>query len=305
MAEPNLYQLRANVVAWVCYIVAAVVLLIGVLFTLGAALTDLSQTPFKMGTNAQYAALTASMFTIFALIIALCGRRVKSIFGQPHRQEKLAAKSAVGCLNLGSLGCGLWSLLSAAMVLVSGTTFLNGEPAGWKEIFMGSIGYVLFIALMLVIARFITVYIVRPHLESRGAYKAYLERIQPLLVSMANPETRDFVQARTMEVLPKLDATHKSILLTYLSRSGLLKGPTRIVLRDADFSCVDLRSADLPGADLSGINLEQASLQGARLYGANLSGAKLNRANLSRANLQNANLQGADLTDTVMDRTKQ
>ena len=304
MADPNPHRQGARVLAFACYIVAGFVLLAGVFFTLAGALADLPQPPRGHITNERMAVMMASMFTIIALLIVLFGWRVQSLFGQPKRQEKLRAKSAVGCLRLGSLGCGLWSLPATLTVLFTGALPF-GEPAGPKEIFVGTSGSLLAVILMLSAARFISKNFVLPNpAEVRRAFQAYLERVEPRLPDMADPETRAYVQEQTMEVLAKLDTTFKGILLDYLSQSKLLNGPTRIVLRDADFRRVDLRSADLPRADLSGINLEQAQLQGAGLFGANLSKARLKKANLSRANLQGADLQGADLTDAVLEGTK-
>lgn len=304
MADPNPHRRTARILAFICYIFAGFLLVAGTFFTLAAATMDLSQPPFESVTNARMAVMMASVFIIVALMIILLGWRLQSLFGQQRRQEKLAAKSAVGCLRLGSLGCGLWALPSTFTVLLTGQILATGEPAGLREIFIGSSGFILAIILMLSVAWFISANFVRPGLdEGRRAYGAYLERIQPSLSGLADPATRAYVQEQTMEVLTKLDTTLKSSLLAHLSKSGLLTGATRIVLQDADFRCVDLRSSNLPYADLRGINLEQADLRGAILFEANLYHARLNNADLSRANLQGANLQHADLTDAVLDGT--
>ncbi|MFL6284965.1 MAG: pentapeptide repeat-containing protein [Pyrinomonadaceae bacterium] len=271
MAEPNPHRQGARVLAFTCYIIAGFVLVVGAFFTLGAALTELPQPAHGHITNERMVVMTASMFTVIALLIALFGWRVQSLFGQPKRQEKLVAKSAVGCLRLSSLGCGLWTAPSTLTVLITGRLPF-GEPAGLKEICVALSGFALIIALMLAVAWFISTNVVRPNpAEARRAFQSYLNLVQPRLPAMADPETRAYVQEQTMDVLTKLDTTFKSILLDFLSKSELLSGPTRVVLQDADFRGVDLRSADLPRADLSGINLEQSQLQGAGLFEANLS----------------------------------
>jgi hypothetical protein len=248
--------------------------------------------------------MMASVFIIITLMIVLFGWRVQSLFGQRHRKEKLGAKSAVGCLRLGSLGCGLWALPSLFTALITGKLLATGEQVGFIDILVGMSVFVLAIILMMSIAWFISVNFARlkPE-ERRRAYQSYLELVEPSLPRLADPETRDFVQEQTMEVLTKLDATLKSTLLDYLSQAGLLTGNTRILLNNADFRRVDLRSISLPRADLREINLEQAKLQGAFLFEANLYKARLKKADLRRANLQGANLQQADLTGAMLEGT--
>ena len=301
MAEPNPHRRTARILAFACYIFAGLVFVASIFFTLAAATVDMSQLPIQGVTNQQMAIMVASIFMIVFIIIVLLGWRVQSLFGQHRRQEKLVAKSAVGCLRLGSLGCGLWALPSTVTVLLTGKMLATGEPAGLREIFVGLSGFILAIILMLSIAWFISANIVPPNLEEgKRAYQAYLALIQPRLFRLAEPETRAYVQEQTMEVLTKLDTTLKSSLLDYLSKSALLTGATRIVLQAADFRRVDLRLINLPRADLREINLEEAKLQGANLFEANLYKATLKKADLSRANLQGANLQQADLTDAVL-----
>jgi Pentapeptide repeats (8 copies) len=304
MAELNPHQQMARVFALACYIVAGLVLVAGFFFTLAAATMDLSQSPVRgavTATNARMALMMASVFAIIALMIVLLGWRVRSLFGQERRQEKLLAKSAVGCLRLTSLGCGLWLVPSTATGLLTGVLIFTGEPVGIKEVLVGVSGPILLIILMLSSARFISVNFVR--LKGERAYDDYLKRIRTRLPDLAHPAARAYVQEQTLEVLPKLGPTLKSDLLDYLSKSRLLTGPNRIALRDADFSGVDLRSINLPHADLRGINLERAKLQGAILFEASLHKARLNRADLSRAVLQGADLRQADLTDAVLDGT--
>jgi hypothetical protein len=303
MTELNPHRRGARIFAFSCYILSGLVLLAGVFFTLGASSTDVSQLPFET-TNQRMALVVASMFTIIALMIALFGWRVQSLFGQRRRKEKLPARSAVGCLRLGSLGCALWMLPSLLTALATGLQPLTNERVGVTDIFVGMSTSILAIILMLSVAWFITVNFVNPSAKERlRAYQEYRQFVESNLPGLADPQTRAVVQEQTMEVLAKLDTTLKSTLLDYLSQSGLLTGNTAISLRHADFRRVDLGSISLPRADLREINLEQATLQGAILFEANLYKAKLKKADLTRANLQGANLQQADLTGAVLEGT--
>jgi hypothetical protein len=301
MSDPNPQRRTARIIAFGCYILAGLVLVVGTFFTLAAATVDLSGMRLEHVTNGRMAVMTASVFIIVALMFVLLGRRIQSLFGQRHRQDKLAARSAVGCLRLGSLGCVLWALPSTLTVLLTGKILATGDPAGLREIFVGSSGFILAIILMLSVAWFISTNFVSPNAEGGRAYQSYVARVQPKLSGLADPATRAYVQEQTFGIMKKLDKTAWGILMEYLSSSGLLNGNTRITLQDADFRGVDLHAINLPRADLSGINLEQAKLQDAFLFEANLSRVRLNGADLSRANLQGADLRQADLTDAVLD----
>lgn len=305
MIEQNPQRRIARLVAFACYIFAGLVLIAGVFFTLAAATVDMSQLRLEGVTNGRMAVMVGSTFVIAILMIVLFGWRVQSLFGQHRRQEKLVARSAVGCLRLSSLGCGLWSLVSACTVLVTGKLLATGEPAGIKEIFIGSSGFVIAIILMLAVAWFISTHLLplTPD-ESKRIYQAYLNGIQTRLLVLADPETRAYLQAQTTETLTKLDATLKSSLLRELGKLGLLTGDTRIALSRADFRGVDLCLVNLPKADLREIDLEEAKLEGATLPGANLYNAKLKKANLSNARLQETNLSRADLTGAVLKEAK-
>ena len=304
MSEMNPHRQIARIFAFLCYFFAGLLVVAGIVFTVAVALTDLSVLPLKVGTNRQMAFISASIFLVIAGMITLFGLRVQKLFGQQRRQEKLAAKSAVGCLRLGSLGCGLWSLISVSMTAIIGKLLPTGEPAGAREAFVGSSGAILIILVMLSVAWFISVNYVRlrPDEVSR-VYDAYRNDMKSLLVKMAEPETRAYAQQRTMEVLGLLDAPLKSRLLEFLSESGLLTGDTPISMRHADFRRIDLRSISLPRADLQEVNLEHATLHGAILFEVNLRKANLRKADLSRANLQKADLRQADLTEAMLENT--
>lgn len=304
MAELNPHQKVARTFAFACYVLAALVLITSVFFTLAAATVDVSQLKVEGMTNLRMVVMVASPFLIVTLMIVLVGWRAQSLFGQHRRKDKLGAKSAVGCLRLGSLGCFLWAALSAASILFTGKIIITGEPAGLRELFILWSGVILVVSLMLAVSRFISVqFAVLNPKERLRAYDAYQDAIRPYLFKLAELEARTFVQEQTTEVLEKLDTSLKSTLLEFLGRSGLLSGDTRLSLQGADFRRVNLSSINLPRADLQGINLERAILRDAVLFKANLQRARLKYADLSRANLQEADLRQADLTGAVLEET--
>lgn len=71
---------------------------------------------------------------------------------------------------------------------------------------------------------------------------------------------------------------------------------SRLDLRGADFSGVNLRKAKLKETKLAGANFSGACLIDADLDSASLRGADLSMANLSGACLSSADLEGADLS---------
>src|SRR5688572_10312499 len=110
MIEPNPHRRLARVVAFVCYVVAVAVLLIGAVCTLAAATIDMREIRGVEGmTNARMTAMVGSMFAIWTVMIALLGWRIQRVFGQHRRMEKPIARAAVVSLRLGGLGCGLWA----------------------------------------------------------------------------------------------------------------------------------------------------------------------------------------------------
>lgn len=304
MAELNPHRNLARTFAFACYVFTGLILVVGVLLTIMAAMMDMSQLELEGVTNPRMAAMIASIFLIISLMIGLLGWRAQRLFGKHKRQDKPVAQSAVSCLRLGSLGCALWAVPSTASILFTGKMLVNGEPAGWREIFIGISGFIVVISLMLAVAKFIAVNYGRLNEEERKrAFNGYQEAIRPYLPKLAEPKARTYVQEETMEVLQKLDPKLKSNLLVFLFQSGLLSGDTRLALRGADFRGVDLGSINLPRADLHGINLERAILRDAVLFKANLRNARLKNADLSRANLQEADLRQADLAGALFEET--
>jgi hypothetical protein len=303
MIELNPHRQTARIIAFLLYMFAGLMIVVGIFFTVASALVDVPTPGLEGVTNLGMAFMSASFFLVIAVMVALLGWRIQRLFGQHRLQEKLAAKSAAGCLKLGSLGCALWGLLATSITIITSKRMVTNEAANLTDLFVGPSGFILIIIIMLAIAGFIsrnyTILTIEDRRRIFDAYKADIRSRLPL--TEAESDTRAYVQERTLEVLEKLDVSLKGALLKFLSESGLLSGPTRIALRNADFRGIDLRSNSLPSADLHEINLEQATLQGAILFEANLSKANLRQANLSRINLQGSNLRQADLTGTILE----
>jgi len=306
MIEANPHRHIARIFAFICYVVAGLLLCGSVVCILAAATMDMTQIRGAEGvTNARMTAMVGSVFGIWIVMIALLGWRVQKVFGQHRRTEKPVARAAVGCFRLTSLGCGLWALPSALGIIFTGRIVSTGEPAGVQDLFVGASAFIIAITLMLSISWFISANFLRLNDgERKRAYQTYLHIVQTELPRVADPEIRAYLLRQTFDVLPKLDQTLKGALLEDLSKSNLLTGSTRIVLCNADFRGADLCSSDLPEADLREINLEEARLEGALLFKVNLYKARLKKCNLSGARLQEANLQQADLTEAVLNEAK-
>ena len=306
MIEVNPQRRVARIFAFLCYVFAGFLACVSVFFILAAAQTDLTVVRGLEGvTNGRMTAMVGSVFWIPIFVIVLLGWRTQKVFGQNRRTEKPVARAAVGCLRLGSLGCGLWALPTAFGIIFTGKILSTGEPAGVQDMFVGASGFIVAITLMLSISWFVSANFVRLNeRERKRAYQSYVNVVQTHLPRVADPEIRAHLQDQTFDVLPKLDQTLKGTLLEDLSKANLLTGSTRIVLRNADFRGADLCLSDLPEADLREINLEEARLEGALLSKVNLYKARLKKCNLSRARLQEANLQQADLTEAVLNDAK-
>lgn len=152
-----------------------------------------------------------------------------------------------------------------------------------------------------------------------------------LLKAPLGSEKFAIAQARTITTLLSLDSKRQSLVIQFLSASGLnqagkysvdkngevqLGKDSRMLLYkaqmakvnlaesdlsealliEADLSSADLRDANLSSANLSGAYLSDANLSNAYLRDANLSGAYLSGANLSGARLSSANLSSANLS---------
>lgn len=94
-------------------------------------------------------------------------------------------------------------------------------------------------------------------------------------------------RARTLTILPSLDANRKRTLLQFLYDLEFLdKSKPRIKLNFADLSGANLTELNLAKAYLAQSNFSGANLRGAILTEACLPDAILDKADLSRANLK-------------------
>ncbi|PYP90018.1 MAG: hypothetical protein DMF61_02125 [Blastocatellia bacterium AA13] len=296
MLELNPHRKTAVAVAFALYSLAGLVLLAGVFFTIASAYIDPSEFGRPGITNQHLIVVSAGMFLLMATMLILLARRVQVLFGTRIRQEKVAVKSAVACLTLGSWGCGLWTVLASVITAMLGK-LLTGDPAGIREIFIGASGSAVLIIIMRAVAWFISTNYVPPKSEEmKRAFEKYRDDIKLRLLTINDPATRAYMQEQTKEILDKLDVSLKSVLFGFLMESGLLWGQERITISGADFRGVDLRSFSFPRADLREVNLERANLLGVPLFQVDLHRANLREAELGRAFLQNANLQNANLT---------
>jgi Pentapeptide repeats (8 copies) len=144
--------------------------------------------------------------------------------------------------------------------------------------------------------------------QRETALQAYIDNMSELLLDANRPlreskpedEVQTIARARTLTVLPRLDANRKGSVLLFLYESGLIyKDKFFIDLRAADLSKADLSKVDLSGANLSRANLNIAKMASADLRRADLSRAEL-RANLHLADLRGADLHGANLVSAVL-----
>jgi uncharacterized protein YjbI with pentapeptide repeats len=148
--------------------------------------------------------------------------------------------------------------------------------------------------------------------QRETALQAYIDKMSELLlekklrVSAEDDEVRKIARARTLTILPRLDAKRKRSVLQFLHESGLIftKDNPIVDLSGADLSNANLVKADLSGAylprvDLSNANLHEALVVNAYLVEADLSRASLYAADLRFARLDEANLSGTDLRATL------
>jgi hypothetical protein len=260
MIERNPHRRNARIFAFICYVVAGLLLCASIFPILAAATMNMREVPgAEHVTNAGMTAMISTLFAVLIVMFVLLGWRVQRVFGQKRRTEKPIPRGAVGCLRLASLGCGLWALPGGLGIIVSGKILSTGEPAGIQDLFVGASGFIIAITLMLSVAWFFNKYFVTLNPQDRKRiYQEYLNLLHAELPRIADPEIRADLQERTFDLLPKLDDTLKSALLEDPSKTRLLTGSSRIVLDNTDFRGVDLRLSNLPEADLREINLEQA-----------------------------------------------
>jgi hypothetical protein len=131
------------------------------------------------------------------------------------------------------------------------------------------------------------------------ALQAYLDQMSAMLIPNGDQPSlykayrgdslSSVARARTLTVLPRLDADRKARVVQFLYESGLIT---------KDRVIVDLRGANLMGANLSRANLSRANLSRTDLSWAYLEYAKLNGANVTDEQLaQCRSLKGAAMPD--------
>jgi hypothetical protein len=126
------------------------------------------------------------------------------------------------------------------------------------------------------------------------ALQAYLDQMSDLLIpnedrpslydEHAPDSMRSVARARTLTMLPRLNADRKARVVQFLYESGLIAKGRPIL---------DLSGADLRGASLIGANLFVANLEGANLEGANLDVANVTDWQLAQCR----SLKGATMPD--------
>jgi uncharacterized protein YjbI with pentapeptide repeats len=155
--------------------------------------------------------------------------------------------------------------------------------------------------------------------EQDVAYQTYLGQMSRLMLekdlrgSEQGSEVRTLARARTLTLLERLDADHRTSVLQFLAEANLVQGtgyweqakgeskkPAVIDLNGANLHDVSFNNGTLSGAKLSEADLSEAILSDALLDNADLRGA-----NLSGANLNNALLPAADLSCTLEPRTSE
>jgi Pentapeptide repeats (8 copies) len=135
--------------------------------------------------------------------------------------------------------------------------------------------------------------------QRETALQTYIDKIP--VYKLAEPElagTKEqiILRARTLALLPSMDANRKRTLLQFLYELHLICIPDRV---HPKYPIIKLSTADLSGANLTNLNLEEADLAQSNLSRANLRGAILTKANLQGAILDNADLSQANLRDAT------
>ncbi len=140
--------------------------------------------------------------------------------------------------------------------------------------------------------------------QREALLQTYLDRMSELLLdkhlreSKPKDEVRSIARARTLTLLPQLDARRKGSLLQFLYESNLIKvapGENVLSLKEAD-----LTNANLVHINLHNISLRESNLSGAQMDDTNLHNADLSWANLSNATLRDTNLGGVNFSRATL-----
>lgn len=118
------------------------------------------------------------------------------------------------------------------------------------------------------------------------AMQSYLDQMSTLLLekdlrnSEKGSEVRTLARARTLTLLERVDARHRTEALQFLEESDLVT---------KDHVVVDLSGANLREVDLSWSSITHVDLHKADLRDANLHNTDLSESNLSNSDLRSAN----------------
>jgi hypothetical protein len=307
MFEENKSKFAARLIGLLFILSSIFVLIVGLFFAVAALETVPAELPkvLQNASQLELAALTYAMFFIIALVLFWVGIEILVLYGREYKQDRLGAKTVVGCLSITGLGCLLWGILALAVTSITGYILMTGEPAKMGDNLVGFSSFLFFVFIIGLIDVFVWFFYVKlsPN-ERENILKDYLKDIrskiyflnnQPELISEELKFELLNLRKITLHVLKKLDATRKGRLLESLYNLDLIRKRSnpKIVLHDADFKQANLQGANLVEADLENINFKYADFTEADLRDANLKGANLKNANLLRANLARANLLGA------------
>ena len=131
--------------------------------------------------------------------------------------------------------------------------------------------------------------------QREAALQGYIDKISELLLKEhldeLKPEfekVREIARARTLTVLPQLDAERKLSVLRFLGGSQLLQ-------------IVPLSVSDLSGIRLHDINERNIEIRDANLMYASLNNSTLEHIDLNYSNLSHADISNSSITHCILD----
>jgi hypothetical protein len=308
MFEENKSKFAARLIGLFFILSGIFVLIVGLFFMAAALETDFTELPkvLQNASQLELAALIYAMFFIIALVLFWVGIEILVLYGREYKQDRLGAKTVVGCLSITGLGCLLWGILALAVTSITGYVLMTAEPATIGDKLVGFSSFLVFVFIIGLIDVFVWFFYVKlsPN-ERENILNDYLKHIRSK-ISLLNKQSELMLEELlkfellnlskiTLNVLKKLDTTRKGRLLESLYNLDLIRKTSNpnICLHGADFKRANLQRINLVEADLENINFKYADFTEADLRDANLKGANLKDANLLRANLARANLLGA------------
>ncbi len=135
--------------------------------------------------------------------------------------------------------------------------------------------------------------------QRETALQTFIDKIPTYKLAepeLAGTKEQIILRARTLALLPSMDANRKRTLLQFLYELKLISIQD---MSHPKYPIIKLSYADLCGANPANLNLEKADLAQSNLSRANLRGAILTKANLQDAILDNADLSKAKLRDAT------